>query len=444
MSSAEPTTVLTAITRRRFLLTGWLWRSLGYLLTTVPVACAVALPFAAFCVPWLILIVWAGDGMYPQPLGRVLFLGVLGVVLVFGLGPLVSIPLATLERMRLRLVSSDRALSAHRAPPAAGLWPWVRTRYTEAATWRELGYAVLLLTLIPALLFLAAVITGLIVVMVASPLVVGDGDEAVALGFSQITSVDQALPYAIAGLLLLPAIPYVIALCAGLHGALARSLLCGDDPDALRARLVEVSRSRARLVDAFEAERRRIERDLHDGAQSLLVNLTLQLGMAKLDLPPDSAAAKSVSQAHDQAKDLMAELRQLIRGIHPRVLTDRGLPDALRELAEDFAVPVSVTAEISPRPSPDIEVAAYFVVVEALNNIAKHAGATAVDVTVRQAGDLLVVEVVDDGCGGADPKRGSGLTGLADRVAAVDGRMLLSSPPGGPTVVRVELPWIEN
>ncbi len=180
----------------------------------------------------------------------------------------------------------------------------MRTRYTEAATWRELGYAVLLLTLIPALLLSGAVIVGLIVVMVVSPLMVGDGDGgAVALGFSQITSVDQAVPYAIAGLLLLPAIPYVIALIAGLHGAFARSLLCGDDPDALRARLVEVSRSRARLVDSFEAERRRIERDLHDGAQSLLVNLTLQLGMAKLDLPPDSAAAKSVSQVHDQPRN---------------------------------------------------------------------------------------------------------------------------------------------
>ncbi|MFD6860573.1 sensor histidine kinase [Rhodococcus sp. NPDC060086] len=444
MSSDEPTTVLTAITRRRFLLTGWVWRSLGYLLTTVPIVGAVALPFAALCVPWLVLVVWAGDGMYPQPLGRVLFLGVLGAVLVFGLGPLVAIPLATLERTRLRLVSSDRALSAHRRPPTAGLWPWVHTRYTEAATWRELGYTLLLLTLVPGLLFLGVVLVGLIVVMVVGPLVVGDGDEAVALGFSQITSVDQAVPYAIVGVLLLPTIPYVLALLAGLHGALARSLLCGDDADTIHARLVEVSRSRARLVDAFEAERRRIERDLHDGAQSLLVNLTLQLGMAKLDLPPDSAAAKSVSQAHDQAKDLMAELRQLIRGIHPRVLTDRGLPDALRELTEDFAVPVTVTADIPQRPSPDVEVAAYFVVVEALNNIAKHAGATAVDVTARREGDLLVVEVVDDGCGGADPEQGSGLTGLADRVAVIDGRMLLSSPLGGPTVVRVELPWIEN
>jgi signal transduction histidine kinase len=444
VSSNEPTTVLTAITRRRFLLTGWPWRSLGHVLTTVPVVCVVALPFAAFCVPWLVLAVWSGAGMYPQPLGRVLFLGVLGAVLVFGLGPLVAIPLAALERTRLRLVSRDRALSAHRCPPAAGLWAWVRTRYTEAATWRELGYTFLLLTLVPALWLSGAVIVGLIVVMVVSPLLVRDGDEAVALGFSQITSVDQAVPYAIAGLLLLPAIPYVSALIAGLHGALTRSLLCGDDPDALRARLVEVSRSRARLVDSFEAERRRIERDLHDGAQSLLVNLTLQLGMAKLDLPPDSAAAKSVSQAHDQAKELMAELRQLIRGIHPRVLTDRGLPDALRALTEAFVAPVGVTADLPSRPAPDVEVAAYFVVVEALNNVSKHADATVVDVAVRRAGDVLVVEVVDDGCGGADPERGSGLTGLADRVAAVDGRMLLSSPPGGPTVVRVELPWIEN
>ncbi|NKT14545.1 sensor histidine kinase, partial [Rhodococcus hoagii] len=153
--------------------------------------------------------------MYPQTLGRVLFLGVLGAVLVFGLGPLVAIPLAALERTRLRLVSRDRALSAHRCPPAAGLWAWVRTRYTEAATWRELGYTFLLLTLVPALWLSGAVIVGLIVVMVVSPLLVRDGDEAVAL--VSVRSRRSTRPFRTRSRVCspLPAIPYVSALIAG-------------------------------------------------------------------------------------------------------------------------------------------------------------------------------------------------------------------------------------
>jgi len=441
---SAPPTPLTAVTRRGFLLSSWPWRSLAYLLTTLPVALVAALPCSALAVPWVVLVVWAGDGNYPQPLGKVLFLVALGAILVVGLGPLVALALATLERQRIRLVFIGRRSTAHRRPPAAGLWPWLRTRYTEAATWKALGYTILLLLVVPVAYFLAVVLVGLILIMVISPLVVRDGDEAVALGFSQITSMDQAVPYAIVGLVLIPAIPYIVAIAAGLHVALAKFLLLGDAPDVLRAQLVEVARSRARLVDAFEAERRRIERDLHDGAQALLIDLTLRLGMARLDLPADSPAAESVSRAHEQAKQLMAELRKLIRGIHPRVLTDRGLPAALRELAEDVAVPVSVTADIARRPPPHVEIAAYFVVVEALNNIAKHADATEVGIGARLDGERLVVEVVDDGRGGADPERGSGLTGLADRVAVMDGRMLLSSPPGGPTIIRVELPCDQN
>lgn len=443
MPSAPPTP-LTAVRRRGFLLSSWPWRALAYLLTTLPVLLVAAVPCSGLAVPWAVLVIWAGDGSYPQPLGKVLFLVALGTILVVGLGPLVALALAALERQRLRLVFTGRIVTAHRRPPAAGLWPWLRTRYTEAATWKALGYTSLLLLVVPVVYFLAVVLVGLISIMVVSPLVVRDGDEAVALGFSQITSLDQAVPYAIVGLALIPAIPYVVAIVAGLHVALARFLLLGDTPDVLRAQLVEVARSRARLVDAFEAERRRIERDLHDGAQALLIDLTLRLGMARLDLPADSPAAESVSRAHEQAKQLMAELRSLIRGIHPRVLTDRGLPAALRELAEDVTVPVTVTAEMAWRPPPHVEVAAYFVVVEALNNIAKHAEATEVGLTARLDDGRLVVEVVDDGRGGADPDRGSGLTGLADRVAVIDGRMLLSSPPGGPTVIRVELPCDQN
>src|SRR5690606_30481584 len=202
----------------------------------------------------------------------------------------------------------------------------------------------------------------------------------------------------------------------------------------------EVSRSRARLADAFESERRRIERDLHDGAQQRLVGLTLQLGLAKLDLPADSPAAASVTAAYQQAKQLMTELRELIHGIQPQILTDLGLPAALDELAARSPVPVTVDARLTERLPSRIESTGYFVAAEALTNVAKHSGASRAWVTARRRGDLLTIEIRDDGRGGADPSRGTGLTGLADRVAVAGGRMFLASPAGGPTMLRVELP----
>jgi Histidine kinase/Putative sensor len=185
------------------------------------------------------------------------------------------------------------------------------------------------------------------------------------------------------------------------------------------------------------------ERDLHDGAQQKLVSLTMQLGLARLDLEPGSPAAAAVGAAHDQARQLMAELRELIRGIQPQVLTDLGLPAAIEELADASAIPVTAVARLDGRLPPQVENTAYFVVAEALSNVAKHGGATAATVSARVLGNTLIVEIADDGRGGADPERGSGLAGLAglaDRVAVAGGRMLLSSPPGGPTALRVEVP----
>ncbi|GAA4495310.1 sensor histidine kinase [Actinoallomurus oryzae] len=436
--SPVPNTALEAVARRRFLLSRWPWRSLGYLLTAaVPVFVAV-LPLALLTSPWAVALRLATRDGRP-PYGVITSLVALGLLLVVGIGPLVALPLAELERGRLRLVDSRPVASAHRRPPAGGPWPWLRSRYTEAATWRALGYTALLVTvtvaLWPAVLLLLLLIGGL----VASPLLARDG-HPVSLIVGHAGTPTAALPYAIAGLVLLPVTAYLLALLAGAHGAMARALLARGTGERLRAELVEVSRSRARLVGAFEAERRRIERDLHDGAQQRLLSLTLQLGLARLDLPPESPASRSVADAHEQAKQLMVELRELVRGIHPRVLTDRGLPAAIGELADRFHLPVTVTADLPARPPRHVEGTAYFVVAEALTNITKHSGATAASVTVGHDGDVLTVEIHDDGDGGADPRRGTGLTGLADRVAVTDGRMLLSSPDGGPTVLRVELP----
>ncbi|MDR0343916.1 MAG: histidine kinase, partial [Nocardiopsaceae bacterium] len=262
--------------------------------------------------------------------------------------------------------------------------------------------------------------------------------------FGHLATVPQALPYAVAGLVLLPAAGYLVTLVAGADAVTARALLLGGPDEQLRAELTEVTASRARLAGAFEAERRRIERDLHDGAQQKLVSLTLQLGMAQLDLPPGSPAAGAVAAAHEQAKQLMAELRELIHGIQPQVLSDLGLPAALAELADSSPVPVTVDAPVAGRLPGPVENTAYFVAAEALSNIAKHSGAIRATVTARRHDRLLVVEISDNGHGGADPARGTGLTGLADRVAVAGGRMLLSSPRGGPTLLRAELPCSQS
>jgi signal transduction histidine kinase len=200
--------------------------------------------------------------------------------------------------------------------------------------------------------------------------------------------------------------------------------------------------SRSRAVQAALAERRRIERDLHDGAQQRLVSLAMELGMAKEKLAEDpEAARKLVEEAHGEAKLALAEIRDLVQGIHPAVLSDRGLDAAISALAGRCPVPVEVDVELDRRPPEAAETTAYFVVAEALANVAKHSGASEAHVAVwREPEDWLVVEVTDDGKGGADPESGTGFAGLADRLAALDGRLFVESPVGGPTRVRAELP----
>lgn len=441
MHTSSPQTALTALTWRRFLISSWPWRSVGFILATIPPAAAA---FAVVGIPWLVLVARLSRGDL-QP-GPIVLLVLLGSALVAGLGPLIAVPLSYLERRRLSIVDTRPVDLGPRRPAPRGLAPWLRARYRDPDTWREVGYIWLLGTLIPVLSTAVLLTVPLAVVFVASPLLVRaqqPGGDPVALGFGQVATVGQTVPYVIGGVLLLALFPYLLALLAGAHAAVARALLGGTDT-RLRAELVEVSRSRARLADMFEAERHRIQRDLHDGAQQKLVGLTMQLGLARLDLPPDAPAAASVIAAHEQAKQLMDELRALIHGIAPQILTELGLPAALDELAGRAAIPVAVEAHLPGRAVSMIESAAYFAVSEALTNIAKHSGASAAQVTARTQGDQLMIEIYDNGRGGADPRRGTGLTGIADRVAVTGGRMLLSSPPGGPTLLRVELPWTHN
>jgi signal transduction histidine kinase len=205
-------------------------------------------------------------------------------------------------------------------------------------------------------------------------------------------------------------------------------------------RIEELEETRAGAVDAQEAELRRIERDLHDGAQARLVALGMSLGMAEEKLRTDpEGALVLLAEARTGAKEALEELRDLARGIHPPILTDRGLEAAIAAVAGRSPIPVAVSVQDQGRHNAAIETAAYFVAAEGLANAIKHSDATRVDIRVRREQDTLVIEVIDDGRGGADPS-GSGLTGLRQRVSALDGRLRVASPPGGPTTIRAEVP----
>ncbi|MGW1745933.1 sensor histidine kinase [Streptomyces sp. NPDC002092] len=237
-----------------------------------------------------------------------------------------------------------------------------------------------------------------------------------------------------------PVLPFIARGLANADRAMVRGLL--SPSDELERRIAELESDRGVVVDTANADLRRIERDLHDGAQARLVNLAMGLGLAKEKLLEDpDAAAEMVAEAHGEVKLALQELRDLARGIHPAVLTDRGLDAALSAVASRCTVPVKVTVDLGSRPAAAIEGIAYFTVSELLQNISKHSAARTASVEVWRATDRLLIQVEDDGRGGARLDGGSGMQGLADRLGAVDGLFVIDSPQGGPTVVTAELPW---
>jgi len=396
----------------RFLASAWPWRSLAYVLSSVPIG-LVTLVVLAFA----------------------LLVGMLTLVIVVGVVVLAGIPLLTgllgvLERRRLGLV---------RPTPASGasLRERLRAGRRVPVSWPEIGYAVLLggvLWVVDAaalLLLLTVPVT-----LVLAP-VLRHVDEMDVLGWRIDTALDGWLACG-AGLLALVAAAYLVTVLAAAQGALARLLL---DPQEARlsAAVADLRRSRIDLVDAFETERRRIERDLHDGVQQRLVALTMTLGRAELEVP-EGEGQTLVREAHQQAELALEELRGTVRNIHPRVLVDHGIAAAVHELADRSSVPVTVDIALPDRLPAPVEAAAYFVVSEALTNVTRHAGARSVQVHAWRADDTLRLTVVDDGVGGADERAGTGLAGLRIRLEALGGRLDVHSPPGGPTEVRMECP----
>ncbi|MFH8802522.1 sensor histidine kinase [Streptomyces sp. NPDC017936] len=237
-----------------------------------------------------------------------------------------------------------------------------------------------------------------------------------------------------------PVLPFLARGLATVDRAMVRALLCPSDE--LERRIAELESDRGVVVDTAAADLRRIERDLHDGAQARLVNLAMGLGLAKEKLLEDpDAASAMVEEAHGEVKLALQELRDLARGIHPAVLTDRGLDAALSSVASRCTVPVTVTADLPSRPAQAIEGIAYFTVSELLQNVSKHSGARSASVDVWRSENRLLIQVWDDGQGGARLDGGTGMRGLAERLDAVDGLFVVDSPEGGPTTVTAELPW---
>jgi signal transduction histidine kinase len=233
-----------------------------------------------------------------------------------------------------------------------------------------------------------------------------------------------------------PALLDAVAAAAGI--ALENGRLHAD----LRARLDELRGSRARIVDAGQQERKRLERDLHDGAQQRLVALSLELSLLEGTLQADPAARSRIDHARGEIATSLEELRDVARGLHPAVVSGHGLEVALEQLAARAPVPVRLDVDVTHRLPERLEVAAFYLVAESLANIGKHAAAASATITVTRIGDQVVVEVADDGIGGADAERGSGLRGLADRVEALEGRLRVWSPVGGGTRLRAELPCV--
>ncbi|TCO51183.1 signal transduction histidine kinase [Kribbella antiqua] len=405
----------------RYLVSSWPWRSYAYLFTSVPVGA-------------LTITVIGGAAAVSALLSPVL-IGILAVTML----PLLGVVIGWVERWRAGLMLLDGIDSPHaEMPRSLRRWEKLKFRRREGASLRELGYGFWLGVLVCPVSALVAGISATVMGITLAAPVIADGDE-MGMGPWILDSAQEGFIFLLAfGPIFYVVSSYLVGVLAGAEAALARAML-GPRQEELRRSLAELRRSRLDLVDAFETERVRIERHLHDGVQQRLVGLTMTLGLAELDLP-EGEGRRLVVKAHAEAEAALADLREAVRGIHPRVLVDHGLEAAVREVADRSPLPVMVQMELPTRLPPPIEAAAYFVVSEALANVAKHAQATTCEVSGRIEGERLIISIVDDGIGGAKAGAGTGLTGLVTRLDALGGRLDIDSPAGGPTRLRMECP----
>ncbi|GGR98311.1 histidine kinase [Streptomyces humidus] len=408
------------------------WRELLYVLLGLPIGIALF----TFAVTMLSL----GAGLL------VTFLGV--PVLAAGLAACRG--LGALERARARgLLGLEVGDPEPLRAPRNGAMSWMGAVLKSGTSWRNMLYAVLQFPWAVFSFVVTVTVWSLGWTMLTYPLwfwvfPVYGGQGGLQLFGDEQHSVYLDNPFeisvtALVGLLITLASPWIVRALTTVDRLLVHGLL---GPSSLGARVVELESDRGVVVDTAAADLRRIERDLHDGAQARLVGLAMDLGLAKEKLREDpQAAARMVGEAHGEVKTALQELRDLARGIHPAVLTDRGLDAALSSVASRCTVPVKVDVDLVERPAPAIEGIAYFTVSELLQNVSKHSGARSASVDVWRTDDRLMLQVMDDGVGGADASGGSGLAGLAGRLDAVDGILVVDSPAGGPTRITAELPW---
>ncbi|MFJ3432020.1 sensor histidine kinase [Streptomyces cyaneofuscatus] len=369
----------------RLALDRWTWREIAHLLADLPMA------VAGFV--YALLVITVGVGLSVTVIGL--------PVLVSGLRG--ARWLGRVERGRARSLLGVRIEEPSPLPRGRGdegVFTWLWSGLKDPVGWRSLLYAFIRLPW--GVLTFAVTLVSLIV--------------------------------------LWPVLPFIARGLTTADRAMVRGLL--SPSDELERRIAELESDRGVVVDTAAADLRRIERDLHDGAQARLVALAMGLGLAKEKLTHDpEAAARMVEEAHGEVKVALQELRDLARGIHPAVLTDRGLDAALSAIASRCTVPVTVSVDLPGRPAEAIEGIAYFTVSELLQNVSKHSGARSASVEVSRTADRLLIQVTDDGSGGARMDGGTGMAGLAERLGAVDGLFVLDSPVGGPTSVTAELPW---
>ncbi|GIH03510.1 hypothetical protein Rhe02_15770 [Rhizocola hellebori] len=407
----------------RALASPWAWQATFHVVAGMFLSVTTGAVICSAAVLWWAAVLSLAEGPTGSWMLRVLYV-VVAVVVPLAVPSCVRF-FSALQRERFRaLLGVD--IAAPKYGPGTGWRRSVRL-WTASGMWRQLVYHLLA----PLLGGLGGVA---VVLCWAAPLLA-------ALWSESMSGPRGLLAFGGATVLLFAA-PWLARGVAAADTAAARRLLGRDHAEELAERVESLARSRADLVAAEDTQRRRIERDLHDGVQQRLVSLALNLGMARAastDRSPQDAAV--IAAAHEDATAALAELRDFVRGLHPAVLNDRGLDAALSGVAARASLPVQLNVHIGQRCSPSIEAIAYFAVSEALTNIAKHAEASRAEIAAQRVGDRLIIAVTDDGRGGASvDSTGTGLQGLAQRAAAVDGRLTVVSPPGGPTTITVDLP----
>ena len=368
--------------------------------------------------------------------GLTVLLAGIGVVLI-ALAIEGSRLVARVERWRVFVGEVDRPIPHPYRPLRGGILDILRAEFADEARWRDVLYVAVNLPLTIIEFVVVGLAWALALVSLTLPLWIE------RLPSVPVAIVELAWLGPVAGVILLFVAASLSQLVLALHRQVVVGLLCTSESRELRRQVETLRESRSAVLDVEASELRRIERDLHDGAQPRLVRLSIDLGLASERIDTDPEGAKElVREGQEQARAALAEIRQLVRGIAPAILLDRGLVPAIESITSLGAIRTAVISELAPgeRLPPAVERAAYFVASEALANVAKHSGATRCEVRCRREGAQLVVEIWDDGTGGAAIEPGGGLAGLASRVAGVDGAFSVSSPRGGPTLVRAVFP----